>query len=99
MHDSGLRIGEIRTRRYRGSAENRRGGARVVGAGGSGTSFTFRRIRRIIIEVTPGDEAAVIGRLLNDCRATLRCWLNGGWHFTPLVQLPSRTDVLVEFPI
>ena len=57
------------------------------------------RIRRMIIEVTPGDDAAAIGRLLGDCRATLRCWLNGGWHFTPLVHLPSRTDVLVEFPI
>jgi FkbM family methyltransferase len=57
------------------------------------------RVRRMIIEVTPGDDAAAIGRLLGDCRATLRCWLNGRWHFTPLVHLPSRTDVLVEFPI
>ena len=56
-------------------------------------------IRRMIIEVTPGGDAAVIARLLDACRAKLRCWLNGGWHFMSLHHLPSRTDVLVEFPL
>lgn len=55
------------------------------------------RIRRMVLEVTPGDDAAAIGRILSDCKATVRCWLNGRWVLMPQIQLPARTDVIVEF--
>lgn len=55
------------------------------------------RIHRMIIEVTPGNDAAVIDSMLNDCRATVRCWLAGRWKLTALSQLSLRTDAFVEF--
>lgn len=60
--------------------------------------FQSGRVRRMIIEVTPGEEAAAIARLLTGCRASYRCWLGGQWEGSLLESLPWRTDVLVEFP-
>jgi len=57
------------------------------------------RIRRMIIEVSPGNDAAVIAQMLSDCQATVRCWLQGRWEPIALGQLLSRTDVLAEFSL
>lgn len=65
---------------------------------GARSLFREGRIRRMIIEVTPGADALAIGRLFTECGARWSCWLNGEWRSLPLAELPTRTDVLVEFP-
>lgn len=54
------------------------------------------RIRRMVLEVTPGDDAAAIGRILSDCKATVLCWGGKRWEQKSLTHLPCRSDVLVE---
>lgn len=59
--------------------------------------FKGCRIKRMIIEVTPGQEAFAIAKLLRDCKASWSVWLRDCWLPCDLQQLPHRTDVLVEF--
>ena len=61
-------------------------------------AFASGRVKRMIVEVTPGDEAGQIQRILAPCRAQIRCWINGQWREEGLSTLAHRTDVLVDFP-
>lgn len=59
--------------------------------------FMSGRVRAVVIEVTAGDEACVIARLIEQMGATPRCWLDGAWADIPVAEIPRRTDVLLRF--
>ena len=64
---------------------------------GAMAAFKAGRIKRMIIEVTPGEEAEKIGRLLASCKVETKCWIDHQWKAVGVSQLSSRTDVLVDF--
>jgi FkbM family methyltransferase len=55
------------------------------------------RIRSLVIEVTPGEDAVAIEGILESCKGRWLCWIDGKWQRMSLKELPYRTDVFVEF--
>lgn len=56
------------------------------------------QVRKMIIEVTPGDDAARLDRMLAECSAKTLVWTEGAWQDVPVRNLQNRTDVLALFP-
>lgn len=59
--------------------------------------FDSRAIENLIIEVTPGSDAARLEELIRPHARTIRVWSCGEWVETPMSSLRSRTDVWVRF--
>lgn len=55
------------------------------------------QVRQLIIEVTPGEDAVQIDRLLAECGAATRTWDGRAWSDTSVKDLYFRTDVLATF--
>lgn len=55
------------------------------------------QIERMIIEITPGADAARIENLLATCKPSVECWIDGRWQSAKIKDLVFRTDVLVSF--
>lgn len=55
------------------------------------------RVSQMIIEVTPGEDAVEIERILRSCHASFRSWIDGSWREGSLGTLANRTDVLATF--
>jgi len=56
-----------------------------------------RRIKNIVIEVTPGEDASRLEPLLSKNARLVRIWEGGRWIERPLSGIQSRTDVWVQF--
>lgn len=56
------------------------------------------RVKRMILEVTPGEEAGRIEGLLTNCGARIHCWIGDRWQEGGWSNLGYRTDVLIDFP-
>jgi FkbM family methyltransferase len=65
---------------------------------GARSAMRSGKIRRMVIEITPGTDAAAISTILIEHRALVRPWINRRWADISLKNLPFRTDVFVEFP-
>lgn len=66
---------------------------------GLSRSLEAGRIRRMVIEVTPGPDAQAIGALIHPYARTVRSWIDGEWREQPIGDVSARTDVFVEFSI
>jgi len=55
------------------------------------------RVSQMIIEVTPGEDAVAIERILRSCHASILSWIDGSWREGSLGTLANRTDVLATF--
>jgi len=60
-------------------------------------SLRNRRVRHVVIEVTPGKDAEDIERMLGPLNAEIRCWVDEDWRTIPVRGLKHRTDVWVVF--
>lgn len=56
-----------------------------------------KRIEHLIIEVTPGDDAAILQELLAPHARSISCWVDRRWIDAPISSLRNRTDVWVKF--
>ncbi len=56
------------------------------------------QVRQLILEVTPGEDAVQIDRILSECGASTSCWVDGDWRNTVIRGLSNRTDILAKFP-
>lgn len=56
------------------------------------------QVRKMIIEVTPGEDAVQLDRMLAGCGAKTLVWTDGAWQDVPVQKLQNRTDVLALFP-
>lgn len=59
-------------------------------------SVAAKRIERLVIEVTPGADAATIDDILSDA-SQIQCWVNGEWKEQKIASLTERTDVFVDY--
>lgn len=55
------------------------------------------QVKKLIIEVTPGDDAIHLDELLLECGASTLVWEHASWQNIPVRGLKNRTDVLVTF--
>jgi FkbM family methyltransferase len=53
-------------------------------------------VNRLVVEVTPGAEAAEIGDIISKCARRVECWVDGAWRNQSITSLTKRTDVFVE---
>lgn len=59
-------------------------------------SLTAGRVARMVIEVTPGANAAEISEILSNCAERVECWVNGRWRNQKIMSLTERTDIFVD---
>ena len=59
-------------------------------------SLETGRVRRLIVEVTPGADAAEISEILSNCARRVECWVGGAWRNKNITSLTERTDVFVD---
>jgi FkbM family methyltransferase len=62
-------------------------------------SLEAGRVRRMVIEITPGSDAQAIEALIRPHVQQMRSWINREWVEQPLARLSARTDVFVEFSV
>lgn len=62
-------------------------------------SLKAKRVHRMVIEVTPGDEANRIEQLIQPHARSIRAWNKSTWVDQSLASLSIRTDVFVEFSV
>lgn len=63
---------------------------------GAQQSLMAGLINRMVVEVTPGAEAAEIGAIISKCARRVECWVDGAWRDKAITSLTERTDVFVE---
>jgi FkbM family methyltransferase len=59
-------------------------------------SLRLGRIRRIVVEVSPGADVAEIEDILEVCAGPTACWIDGAWRPQRISTLSGRTDVVVD---
>jgi FkbM family methyltransferase len=59
-------------------------------------SLESGRVRRLIVEVTPGADAAAINDILSRCARRVECWVDGAWRNENIMSLTQRTDVFAD---
>jgi FkbM family methyltransferase len=62
-------------------------------------SLEARRVRYMVIEVTPGEDASRIEQLIRPHARCIRAWNKSEWIDQSLARLSARTDVFVEFSV
>lgn len=60
-------------------------------------SLAANRVRRLVIEITPGPDSVQIEKILKAHAKRIQVWSEGRWRDHSLAALKDRTDVFVEF--
>lgn len=50
-----------------------------------------------VVEVTPGEPARGIAKLMHRWKPATRCWLNDSWDNCEVAEIPHRCDVWMQF--
>jgi FkbM family methyltransferase len=59
-------------------------------------SFERGDVRRLVVEVTPGADAAEINDILFSRARHVECWVDGAWRNENIMSLTERTDVFAD---
>jgi FkbM family methyltransferase len=57
------------------------------------------RVKHLVIEVTPGEQAKGVSLMLTEIGARCYCWVDSTWREQSAESLTTRTDVWAEFPV